>query len=119
MGKGIKARVDARVVQPDGVYGPLSRAAHGDARAVLSLVNASVGDQAVEWGPSFTTRIPEVLRSYAVGARDFAVLLEQVSETEHPEVQQLDDILVANVPGFSTDEDWSSKSGVGRPGEGA
>lgn len=108
MGKGIKARVDAQVPRPDGVYGPLSRAAHGDPRAVLGLLSANDDEQAIEWGPALTPRIADVLRSYAVGARDFAVLLEQVAQTPHPEVERLDQVLVAAVPGFEPAKDWST-----------
>jgi len=108
MGKGIKARVDAQVPQPDGVYGPLSRAAHGDPRVVLGLLNTTDAEQTIEWGPALTPRIADVLRSYAVGARDFAVLLEQITETSHREVERLDRVLVATVPGFDPAKDWSS-----------
>jgi predicted component of type VI protein secretion system len=108
MGKGIKARVDARVPQPEGVYGPLSRAAHGDPRAVLGLLIAADDEHAIEWGPALTPHIADVLRSYAVGARDFAVLLEQVAQNTHPEVERLDEMLVAAVPGFDPAKDWST-----------
>jgi hypothetical protein len=108
MGKGIKARVDAQVPRPDGVYGPLSRAAHGDPRAVLGLPSPTDAEQAIEWGPALTPGIADVLRSYAVGARDFAVLLEQVAQNPHPEVARLDQMLVAAVPGFDPAKDWST-----------
>jgi hypothetical protein len=108
MGKGITARVDAQVPRPDGVYGPLSRAAHGDPRAVLGLLSANDDEQAIEWGPAITPRIAEILLSYAVGARDFAVLLEQVAHNPHPEVARLDQLLVAAIPGFDPTKDWST-----------
>jgi hypothetical protein len=60
----------------------------------LGLLSATDDEQAIEWDPALTPRIADVLRTYAVGARDFAVLLEQVAQTPHPEVEHLDHVLV-------------------------
>jgi hypothetical protein len=110
MGKRIAARVDASIPRPDSVYAPLSRAAHGDPRVVLGLVTTSGADHEIHWGPSSTPRAAEILRSYAVGARDFAVLLEDVTEVRHPEVSRLDEVLVAKVEGFEPAKDWSARA---------
>ena len=109
MGKKIAARVDAAVAQPDGVYGPLSRAAHGDARGVLSLLDATADAPSIDWGPKSTARAASILRSYAVGARDFVVLVEEVTGADSTtDARQLDRLLTANIEGFAPDEDWTA-----------
>jgi hypothetical protein len=70
-------------------------------------MSATDDEHAIEWGPALTPRIADVLRSYAVGARDFAVLLEQVTQTPHPDVERLDQALVDAVSGFDPAKDWS------------
>jgi hypothetical protein len=106
MGKGIGTRVDAAVPHTTGVYRSLSRASHGDLRAVLGLAEGVGDDQAVEWGPRTTPRTAAILRSYAVGARDFAVLIEEVTDRQHDEVSRLDIALSTNVDGFESDKKW-------------
>jgi hypothetical protein len=106
MGKKIKQRVDAMTGQQGGIYGPLSLAAHGDARALAGL---RAGGAVIEWGPRTTERTSKDLIAFAVGARDFAVLIERAVGLEHPQVAALDELLAAKVPDWAPDTDWSAK----------
>jgi hypothetical protein len=98
MGKGIAKRVD-RALTGNVSYGMLSRAAHGDPRALLAL--AAEGGGSLEWGPRTTPAAAGTLRYLAVSARDFTVLLEQEFGARQPELHHLDEWLASAIPSFS------------------
>jgi len=101
--RGIGKRV--RDAMPDGaVYGELSRATHGDPRAVArALLKTAEGEQMIEWGPAVTPQTEEQLHNLALAARDFAVLLEQVGFERHAELETVDRALMRLKAGWRQD----------------
>ena len=104
--RGIGRRVDAAMPRR-GVYGALSQAVHGDPRGLVRLLGHDDDEQVIEWGPNRSDRAYGLLFAFAVGARDFAVLLEEAGLGPHPELTPLDTLLEAKVPGFKRDRVWS------------
>lgn len=101
--RGIGRRV--RDAMPDrDVYGELSRATHGDPRAVgRALLKDTEGEQTIEWGPAITPQTGEQLHNLALAAREFAVLLEQVGFERHDELDAIDLALMRLMPGWRPD----------------
>lgn len=104
--RGIGKRVDAAA--PGEIYDSLSAAAHGDPRGLRRLAVERDDGPTVEWGPRLTERFRAVLIGFALGARDMTVLLEEATGQTHPELSDLDDLLVRSVPGWSPGRDWST-----------
>jgi hypothetical protein len=104
-GRGIGGRVRAAMHEKPTTYGALSRAAHGDPRALVGLAVVDDGQHVVEWGPSQTPATARCLVGFAIGARDMAVLLEDATGLRFSAITALDQVLVANVPGWRPDAD--------------
>lgn len=87
-------------------YKTLSMAAHGDARALAHLIVEEGDGQIVRWGPSRTERSQALLFGFTVGARDFAVLLEEAGLGLIPELGPLDRWMERDIPGFKANFNW-------------
>ena len=109
MGKNIKGRVDALAPQPGGIYGPLSLASHGDARALHGLRGQEGDEPVINWGPGTTGQTVTDLRAFAIGARDFAVLLERAFSQTFGELSAVDEVLAANIPDWAPAVDWEAR----------
>lgn len=106
--RGQRSRVGQRIDATGGedAYASLSRVAHGDPRAVLRLSVETKEGAAIEWGPGRTTRTPRILNHYAIGARDFAVLISETFKLAVPELDHADRVLAAAVPEWKPDAAW-------------
>ncbi|HEX5924844.1 MAG TPA: hypothetical protein VFY45_13510 [Baekduia sp.] len=109
-GYGISKRVRAAMPHRPETYGGLSRAAHGDPRALMGLAVAEEGGPVVEWGPRQTDATARCLIGLAVAARDMAVMLEEVTGQRSAALDALDQVLAAQVNGWAPGADWSADS---------
>lgn len=114
-GFGISKRVRAAMPDRPETYGALSRAAHGDPRALMGLAVAEEEGPVLEWGPRQTAATGRCLISYAIGARDMAVMLEEVADRRSAGLDALDQVLAAHVDGWDPGRDWSAE-GNASPG---
>jgi hypothetical protein len=108
--RGISGRVKAAMPGRPALYGQLSRAAHGDPRALMGLAVRTVDEVGLEWGPAQTAATGRCLIGYAIGARDMAVLLEQAFAAVVPELEALDRVLAHAVPGWAPGTSWDAES---------
>jgi hypothetical protein len=102
--RGISGRIRRATGTPD-VYRQLSRAAHGEPRAIVAL---AAGAETVEWGPRRTERCEKLLLTFALSCRDLAVLLEEAGYPRVRELDELDVALAQRVPGWRPDADWDA-----------
>jgi hypothetical protein len=106
--RGISGRVKAAMPKTPQTYAELSRAAHGDPRALLGLALGEGDEHVVEWGPRHTPATARCLIGYAVGSRDMAVLVEEATGGRFEVVEALDRVMAESVPGWRPDADWKA-----------
>jgi hypothetical protein len=106
--RGIGSRVKAAMPHSSSTYGDVSRAAHGDPRAIIGLAISEGDDHVVEWGAKQTKATARCLVGYAVGARDMAVLVEEATGHRFAIVGALDHVMAERVPGWRPEADWSA-----------
>jgi hypothetical protein len=83
------------------VYMHLSQGTHGDPRALTrALLRETDRGQVIDWGPARTPQTEEQLLQLALGAREFAVLLEEVGFERQSELDGVDIALQRFLPGW-------------------
>jgi hypothetical protein len=105
--RGISSRVKAAMPHRPTTYGEVSRAAHGDPRAVIGLAVSEGDEHIVEWGAKQTPATARCLIGYAVGARDMAVLIEKATGNRFDVIGALDRLMADRVPDWRPDADWT------------
>lgn len=105
-GRGISKRVKDSMPD-DSVYMHLSQTSHGDPRALArALRRETPGGFELEWGPRQTDQTEQQLVHLALGAREFAVLLEEVGFGEQPYLAEVDRALQKALPDWRPDAEW-------------
>jgi hypothetical protein len=108
--RGIGARVQAAMPHNPAAYDTVSRAAHGDPRALLERARDIDGRAIIEWGPSRSGATAQCLIGFAVAARDMTVLLEEATGTRFASMADLDRALERSVPGWRPDATWDERA---------
>lgn len=106
--RGVGARVQAAMPHRPAVYDTVSRASHGDPRALLELAADVDGRSTIEWGPRRGAATARCLVGFAIAARDMTVLLEEATGERFASMAELDRALQHAVPGWSPDASWDA-----------